>query len=40
MGLIYGSPRRFDRSADPGKVSTGIQVGMRPETTLAIEKMF
>jgi hypothetical protein len=31
---IYSRPRQRGTAADPGKVSTGIAVGMRPETTL------
>jgi len=31
---IYGRPRQRGAAADPGKVSTCIQVGVRPKTTL------
>ena len=38
---IYSRPWRNGRSANPGKVPTGIQVAVRPETTVfAHETMF
>lgn len=34
MRRVYSRPWRDGGLANPGKVSTGIAVGMRPETTL------
>src|SRR6266699_2918023 len=37
MRRIYSRPRQRGTTADPGKVSTCVQVGMRPETTRTLE---
>ncbi|MCX8018723.1 MAG: hypothetical protein N2690_12625 [Rhodocyclaceae bacterium] len=35
---VYGRPWQRGTTANPGQVSTGIAVGVRPETTLVAHK--